>query len=230
MGSVTALFVKPVKAGPMQPVGEQRFLHGRGIDGDVHADTRSTRQVLITAAESAQRLGVAPGALRENVCVADLAVYALTSGTVLQIGTAQVRLSYPCDPCGLLRSYSGIAPAAAKGLRGMLGIVVGPGAARVGDDVGVASGGYPALDHDWHTRLAWFLSRLPADRFLTYGDLALAVGEPRSVARTLPKMLAAPAFAGLPVERVVTAQELAQVGGADVRWAYWEALYQPLLS
>ena len=206
----------------MRRVDAVTFVARRGIDGDAAADGHSTRQVLLVSRETSALLGAEPGALRENVCLDGLAVDDTASGTVLRVGDALLRLTFPCDPCGLLRRYTGITPAQAWGLRGMLAVVVADGHARIGDDAQDCGIGYPSLPAQWRDRLGWFLQRLPADLTITYGALTSAVGQFASVTRSLPRLLSHPEYGGLPVERVVAASAPGR------RWAYWEALYEPL--
>lgn len=203
---------------------ELRFMAQEGVEGDVAADRRSTRQVLLVSSATAADLGAAPGDLRENVCLDAIAVDTLISGTVLRIGTALLRLTFPCDPCGLLSRYTGITPAQAKDRRGMLAVVVAGGTAHVGDPVENLGALYPALSRDWRERLGWFLARLPPDMTMTYGELTAAVGQVPKVARALPRLLELPQFDGLPVRNVVRAAS----PRAAATWRYWEALYEPL--
>src|SRR5688572_1695163 len=98
MATVHALFVKPAEETPMRQAQTLDFQRGLGIPGDVAADPRSVRQVLLVSHDAVASLGTVPGALRENVCVAGLDVDALPSGTALRVGSSRLRIMLPCDP------------------------------------------------------------------------------------------------------------------------------------
>lgn len=214
IGNVDALFVKPAKGAAMAAVGRLGLVEALGVAGDCNADRRSARQVLIVSAGAARSLGVNPGDLRENVTVSGVDVDELPSGTEMRVGSARVRVTYPCEPCALLRRYAGVEPASAAGRRGVLGVVVSSGVVGPGDPVVAAPSRYPRLPLGRRDRVAWFVRRIPRGRVVTYGQLANAVAAPPGGARGLPRLLAALAGEGVPAHRVVPA-DLRGVGGAQ---------------
>lgn len=141
-GSVAAVFVKPRKSAPVVPAARLECVEGVGIAGDANAAAGSPRQVLLVSAEAAASLGLAPGALWENVTTTGVDVDRLEPGTRLQIGSsAVVSLTEICDPCRLIRRATGVPLRRLVGRRGVLGRVVAGGTVIAGDAVRVLDGG-----------------------------------------------------------------------------------------
>ena len=211
---VEALFVKPAKGAAMATAGRLNLVEGLGVGGDSNADRRSARQVLVVSARAARSLGVTAGGLRENITVSGIDVDELPSGTELHFGSARLRVTYPCEPCALLRRYAGVEPHSAAGRRGVLGVVVSSGPVVAGDAVAVSPSRYPQLPSGRRDRVAWFVRRVPRGEVVTYGQLAKAVAAPPGGARGLPRLLARLADDGVPAHRVVPA-DLRGLGDAQ---------------
>ena len=140
--SVAAVFVKPRKGEPVVPAVRLECVEGVGIAGDANAAAGSPRQVLLVSAEAAASLGLAPGALWENLTTTGLDVDRLEPGTRLQIGSsAVVALTEVCEPCRVIRRATGVPMRRLAGRRGVLGRVVAGGTVTPGDSVRVLSGG-----------------------------------------------------------------------------------------
>lgn len=173
------------------PVPRARVLAvaGRGLDGDVHADPRSPRQLLLAGASAYAALSLPPLALRENLLL-DVDSAGMVSGTVLRIGGhVLVRLSFQCEACaGLDRHAPGLARAIGA-RRGMLARVLAGGEIRVGDQVDMLGEGLPAMPEDWRVRVARVLEAVPAGKVIAYADLALVAGVQSSYCRAFPRLL-----------------------------------------
>lgn len=89
---VTDLFIKRRHNAPLESV--TALWGGKdGIAGGVR--TAPFRQALITSRSISAELGLAPGDLRENVVVGFDYLYNLPSGTVIKVGSALLRLTFP---------------------------------------------------------------------------------------------------------------------------------------
>lgn len=140
--SVAAVFVKPRKGAPVVPAATLECVEGVGIAGDANAAEGSLRQVLLVSAEAAAGLGLAPGALWENITTTGLDVDRLEPGTRLQIGPAVVlALTEACEPCRVIRRATGVPLRRLLGRRGALARVVAGGVVAPGDAVWVLTGG-----------------------------------------------------------------------------------------
>ena len=196
-GTILAIAVrKPGMPAPTR-VDAIEALAGHGLAGDLHADPRSPRQVLLAGAPAYAALGLPPQALRENLLL-DFDTAALVSGTVLRIGgTARLRLSFQCEACGSLDRH---VPALSRSIgagRGMLARVVEGGTIRAGDPVVVLEERLPALAQDWRERVARVLEAVPPGQVIGYADLAHVAGIQASYCRAFPRLLArlGPAYA-----------------------------------
>lgn len=163
---------------------------GRGLAGDIHADARSPRQVLLAGAPAYAALALPPGALRENLLL-DIDTAGMASGTVLRIGReASLRLSFQCEVCG---SLDKLAPGLARAIgprRGVLARVLTDGEIRTGDPVIALDERLPALPEDWRERVAQVLEAVPPGQVIGYADLAHVAGIQSSYCRAFPRLLA----------------------------------------
>lgn len=197
VGTVLGLAVRA--AGTPAPTARRqvRALAGCGLDGDVHAEARSPRQLLLAGASVYEALALPPHALRENLLL-DLDSAGMASGTILRIGEhVLVRLGFQCEACaGLDRHAAGLAQAIGSG-RGMLARVLAGGDIRLGDPVSMLDLRLPAMPEDWRVRVARVLESVPPGRVIAYADLALVAGVQPSYCRAFPRLLTrlGPAYA-----------------------------------
>lgn len=242
-GRVAGVFRKPERHARSVRADALELRTREGVAGDTHAKAQSWRQVLLVSLEALTALGAAPGDLQENLTVAGLDVDALASGTLLRCGQAQLRLTYPCDPCATLQRNTGITPPQAKDRRGMLAVVITGGTVAPGDPVEVLGVPYPALPRSVSARLRWLTARIPPGRVVAYADAVSAAGAPKQAVRTMPSVAAGMSESeGLPGHRLVPAGELpdeqqrllaaegveATTGRDALRdhaWPWWEAAY-----
>lgn len=147
--------------------------------------TAPLRHLLLVERESLLRLGLQPGDLRENAVLGGAGLYGLPSGTMLRVGTAELRLTFHCEPCARVTAL-----ASAKALlhqRGYLASVTTAGTVRVGDEVQVLDARQAQIPYAARDRIAWYLQ----DRDAPIGAMELLweVGLPRAYARALPALL-----------------------------------------
>lgn len=88
-----ALFIKDKHGKPVKKRDAISLQRGYGIEGDVNAQMGSPRQVLITSETALLRFNLLPGDLGENFLV-DSSIERFSSGQVLQIGQALIRLTF----------------------------------------------------------------------------------------------------------------------------------------
>lgn len=189
-GAVLALASRPLRGAP--PAACERLVvrAGVGIDGDVHADALSPRQLLLASASAYQDFALPSHALRENLLL-DIDTAGLRSGTVLQIGgEVRLRMMFQCEACGQLDLQQGSLSRRLGLRRGMLARVLAGGTIRRGDrvrDLGVLE--HPWLD-DWRERVQRVLDAVPADAVIEYRHLARLAGIQSSYCRAFPRLLA----------------------------------------
>lgn len=161
---------------------------GLGIQGDCHADARSPRQVLLTAAGAYARLAIPENSLRENILV-DIPTLDWPSGTAIAIGTAHLRVMFRCEPCAKLNRKRAHLSRDVGQDRGLLARVIQSGRVRPGDAVQVLSGSYPPLSDDWRERVRSIVAAMPTKTWLSYGELAELAGVHSSYCRAFPRLL-----------------------------------------
>jgi MOSC domain-containing protein YiiM len=133
--TVVALHRCPARRAPLVPLERANAILDAGIEGDRHARAASSRQVLLVEAEVLAALGLAPGAVREQVTVRGLDLAGLPPGTRLRAGGALLEVAGPCAPCARMDEIRPGLMAALEGRRGRFVRVVGAGSLAVGDEL-----------------------------------------------------------------------------------------------
>jgi alkylated DNA nucleotide flippase Atl1 len=205
-GRVSALFIKPERGEPMEPVEAGRARRGSGLIGDCHAKPLGPRQVLVVREEELEDLDVAPWQVRANIALRGLGARDLASGRVLRFERGpQVRITHECEVCKVLRKY--VRPevfANLPGRRGSLGVIIRGGQIEPGDRVGISRVRYPEVPERIYDRLAWVLARVPRGRVVMYDTLIELVGASRPYFRVLPTYVKRAHANRLPAHRVLT--------------------------
>lgn len=167
-----------------------QVLAGIGIAGDLHADARSPRQLLLAGSAAYEELGLPAHALRENLLL-DTDTSCLASGTVLQVGESlRLRIMFQCEACGQLDA---IRPGLARRLgarRGVLARVLSGGAIRTGDAVRMLGVLEQPWDDDWRVRVRRVLDAVPAEMVVEYRHLARLAGIQSTYCRAFPRLVA----------------------------------------
>jgi len=190
MGRVIKLAARTAKAAPPRSVDSLRLLAGAGIEGEVHADPHSPRQVLLASQAVYEDFQLPPHALGDNLLF-DTDTSRLASGTVLQIGDAvRLRMMFQCEACGQLDAVQPRLAARIGNRRGMLARVLAGGVIRAGDavrDLGVLEQPWP---DDWRERVRRVLDAVPEGCVVQYRVLARLAGIQSSYCRAFPRVLA----------------------------------------
>lgn len=198
IGRIEALAVRANLAAPPARVDGVRAIAGLGLDGDVHADPLSPRQLLLAGTDAYDAFALPPHALRENLLV-DLDTARLASGTVLQVGEqVLLRLMFQCEACGHLDVRRPGLSTRIGTRRGMLARVLRGGHIVPGDRVRTAGPPLPAWSDDWRERIVHVLDALPPRSVITYKRLAQLAGVASSYCRAFPGIIArlGPFYAG----------------------------------
>ncbi|MFZ6654727.1 MOSC domain-containing protein [Undibacterium sp. TJN19] len=188
IGSVQAVKIRRTRSGEPESVQSVLALSGIGLDGDMHADPLSLRQVLLAGAGAYSQNDLPLNALRENLLL-DIDTSLLKSGTVLRIGTEVILwLTFQCEACGHLNIQK---PGLSKVIgahRGMLARVVRGGAIRVEDRVQRLDFVLPIWSDDWRVRVIKVLDLVQSGTVIEYKQLARLAGVPSSYCRVFPQM------------------------------------------
>ena len=221
---VSHLFVKQLTG--RSELQSLELVTEKGCLGCDHENELSPRQVLLADGKAIGALGLAPGDLHENLVVegAEWALGRLSSGDVLRVGDARLRITMPCEPCSKITRHLGearigpvpsIKDLKAENRRGMLATVLRGG--MIGVDAAVeveATARFERMPTPWAQRVVWLLLKLPPGRVVTCGDVIKLIGEFPSMARSLPVKLRA-----LRSEGALDASRACRVVNADGRVA-----------
>jgi alkylated DNA nucleotide flippase Atl1 len=208
-GSVAALFVK-VRHGndtaELAPGDALACVAGLGVDGDVHANRLSPRQILVTLQSELNALSISPGALHENMVISGAPqAYFRPGAALVTSGGVEIRLTMYCEPC---KRIQGLVPdlAALLERRGVLGRIVAGGEIRSGDTIELIPDRYAALPESVEQKFLDFIPTIPAGRVVRFGDVTTAMGVADSFVRAVPGYIRRSMGRKLPLHRVVNAR------------------------
>lgn len=136
-GSVVALHLNHGSRAPLERVGRATAKTNAGLEGDRHSRDGGRRQVLLMEEEVLGQLGIAPGAVREQVTVRGLTLASLARGDRLRLGGAVVEVREMCEPCSRMEELRPGLQKELDGRRGRFVHVVQGGDIAVGDPVEV---------------------------------------------------------------------------------------------
>ena len=137
MPEVANLFLCLVHRFPMKEIEEAEVVQNKGLEGCIHGRPNSKRQVSLMDVETLERLGVRPGAVKENVTTRGLDFQRLEPGQHLRIGGSLLEITLPCDPCSRMDEIRQGLQEELRGQRGWLCRVVESGTIRRGDRIEV---------------------------------------------------------------------------------------------
>ncbi len=184
--SIQYLFIKREHGRSMSETKQLNLSKGYGIQGDVNANAISPRQVLIVSAEDLSQLSITPGALRENIVLANVCPEQFRPGTLLTFPSgAAIRLTFYCEPCKriahLVDSTKNI-----EQKRGILGVVTQSGKIGIGNIAELKANYFPALSEIPYERFLEFLRKIPQGKIVTYQQIIAGIGVDRSYFRVMP--------------------------------------------
>jgi MOSC domain-containing protein YiiM len=135
MANVVGLFVSPArKSGRSEARERVLAVENQGLDGCAHANP-PRREVLLASKQHLDAVGVAPGAIRENVTVDGADVQTWPVGQRVKVGAAVLEITMVCDPCHRMDELREGLRAEIDGKRGMLAHVVEGGEMALGDPI-----------------------------------------------------------------------------------------------
>ena len=154
-----------------------------GIEGNVYC--LPLRQVLIVPTQSLTEFNLKRGDLREYIVVDGFDLHKLESGTVIQIGSVRIRLTFHCEPCRKLADIVSLKKITHK--RGILGNFLNNGVIKVGDAVVVGDTSFDAIPYRIDDRIKWYLDK--QDKPVPVSKLAFDIGLSNSYCRAIPNLV-----------------------------------------
>lgn len=189
VGAVLGLSIRALKESVPRREKQVQAISNYGLVGDKHASPYSPRQLLLAGMDAYRQFDLPPAALRENLLV-DSSVENLRSGDLLWIGDGVVLwMTFHCEPCNLLERRC---PGTVKSIgrqRGILARILHGGEIREGDGVRILRSSIPILSDDWRSRVLKVVQAIPAQRYITYRQLAELAGVATAYCRAFPRLL-----------------------------------------
>jgi MOSC domain-containing protein YiiM len=135
MATVSGLFISPERGSGRSEARERvKAIPDQGFEGCAHANP-PRREVLLASQENLDAVGVAPGAIRENITVSGTDVQQWPVGQRVKVGEALLEITMVCDPCSRMDELRPGLRAEIDGKRGMLAHVVEGGEIALGDQI-----------------------------------------------------------------------------------------------
>lgn len=199
---ISQLFLKPGREAAMT---EQAYLELHPVDGIIgSAPSILPRQVNITTSGSLETHGVSAAESRANIILGGLAT-SVRSGARLTIGQAQLRITFPCEPCAHGARLAGEPLGRFRQLERHLAVIISPGRIEQGQHGIVEPGAYPQVPRNFKERAAWAVGQIPLGAVVSSTEFLTAIGASRSYHRALPGWLRHAVALGLPGHRVLSA-------------------------
>ncbi len=208
-GKVRHLFVKTFhgrEASELSGGESLQCVQGWGIEGDVHANRFSPRQILITLASDLEKFAIAPGSLHENMVVSLTPEHMFRPGAaILTDRGVEIRLTMYCEPCSRI---SHLIPSLRDLIqrRGILGTIAKGGSISTGDLFTLLPDQYALLPESPTRRFQDFVAAIPPGTVVRYADIAVGMGVAHSFVRAMPGYIKTNIHLGLPMHRIVNAQ------------------------
>jgi MOSC domain-containing protein YiiM len=137
MAEVLHLFTCLVHRFPMLQLAEVAVIKDKGFKGCIHGRPGSKRQISLMDRETLDKLGLAPGVVKENITTEGLNFQTLATGNILRVGNVVMEITGPCDPCARMDEIRIGLQEELRGQRGWLCRVQEAGIIRRGDRIEV---------------------------------------------------------------------------------------------
>jgi MOSC domain-containing protein YiiM len=137
MAEVQNIFLCLVHRFPMREVDVAEAIENKGLRGCIHGRPGSKRQILLLDVETLDKLGLEPGATKENLTIRGLDFKTLKAGQELRVGEATLEITMECGPCPRMEEIREGLEEELRGQRGWLCRVAVPGRIRKGDSIEV---------------------------------------------------------------------------------------------
>lgn len=202
---ISGLFAKRKRAGLMEQVSYLDMCRNHGVLGDTNPGGLSPRQVCIAIENSLIEQKVSRSGSRANIILSGEGSSCVDSGTLLTIGSADLRVTMRCEPCSHGANLANVKVARLRNITRYLAVVISCGRVSSGDAARLQPKVFASAPEDFRTRCVWAIDSIPKGRVVNSVDFLNAVGASASYARVLPRWLNYAKASGQPVHRVLTA-------------------------
>jgi len=144
------------------------------------------KQLLLLPQSTLDTFAIQAGQLKEDIVLnTAFDLHDLPSGTVVQIGSVQLRLTFHCEPCSKIKHLANIKKIVHH--RGYHSQVLKGGDIRLGDTVKVLAERHEAIPYGLADRIKWYLDKHPTA--ILVADLVNAIGLSSSYCRAVPNSI-----------------------------------------
>lgn len=182
---IESLFIKQSNQDLFMTPKEQIEVSQNGIYG--HIECHKFRQVLILPNSTLKEFNLQAGQLKENILINDegLDIHSLPSGTVIQIGSAKIRLTFHCEPCSKIKGFVSTRKVTHK--RGYLGQIINEGVIKRGDEITILPERYEGVPYLLADRIKWYLDK--REEPIMVSELVSDIGLSKSYCRAIPNII-----------------------------------------
>jgi MOSC domain-containing protein YiiM len=180
---VEQLFLKPISSSFIKTASSLSV----GMSGTIGNKVQHPfKQLLILPIDTLDEFSIQAGHLKEDIVIdTPFDIHALSSGTIVQIGSAQLRLTFHCEPCSKIKHLTNIKKIVHQ--RGYHSQVLRAGHIKLGDKVQVLLERREAIPYTFADRIKWYLDKYPTP--ILASDLINAIGLSSSYCRAVPAVI-----------------------------------------
>jgi len=198
MGKVKNLFIQH-KNLTSSEVLEFDLLKNIGLEEDRNSGALSPRQLLMVGFEVLENWSVKAGSFNENVVVSGIDFDQISSGSIINIGSAKLRVTYPNDKCNVVNKHI-------RDERGAFMIVTQTGKVRVGDEVIVLNEKGKSVPTGKLDKFKELVQLIPKGKVVSYTQIIKGIGGNKSHLRIIPSFIKKTQLSesnSFPVHRIV---------------------------
>ena len=180
---VNQLFLKPLGSNALVNTQALR-IETTGVVGNIIQ--HPWKQLLLMPSDTLDAFALQAGQLKEDIVVnPTFDLHDLPSGSVIQIGSAQLRLTFHCEPCSKIKHLGNIKKLVHR--RGYHSQILKGGDIKLGDTIQLLAERHEAIPYVFADRIKWYLDQYPTP--ILVADLVKAIGLSSSYCRAVPNII-----------------------------------------
>lgn len=149
-------------------------------------ETHHYRQLLLLPESTLREFNLKPGEMKEDIVVElPFNLNELESGTILRVGSAEVRLTFHCEPCSKIKDLVNLKQIMFK--RGFLCSVDSSGIVDLNSSIEILNRKAEFIPYKIADRIKWYLDKCQEPIAVT--DLVAKIGLSNSYCRAIPNMV-----------------------------------------
>ena len=179
---VEQLFLKPLGSNVLVNTQALR-IEITGVVGNIIQ--HPWKQLLLLPRDTLDVFALQAGQLKEDIVVnPSFDLHDLPSGSVIQLGSVQLRLTFHCEPCFKIKHLSNLKRIVHR--RGYHSQILKAGDIKLGDTIQLLTERHEAIPYVFADRIKWYLDQYPIP--ILVADLVKAIGLSSSYCRAVPNI------------------------------------------